>query len=53
MNTNDKYYKKLTVEMLEKGMENKELKQFYDNWYFYQTYQNKPHYREPFKIIYN
>lgn len=53
MSMNDKYYKKLTVEMLEKGMENKELKQFYDNWYFYQTYKNKPHYYNPFKIQYN
>ena len=31
---------------------NEELKQFYDNWYFYQTYKNKPHYNNPFKIQY-
>jgi hypothetical protein len=31
---------------------NPELKNFYDNWYFYQTYQNKPHYDNAFKINY-
>ena len=28
------------------------IKRFYDNWYFYQTYQNKPQYKDPFKINY-
>ena len=31
---------------------NKELEQFYNNWYFYQKYKDNPHYLEPFKIIY-
>ena len=28
------------------------LNKFYENWYFYQTYKNKPHYDNPFKIRY-
>lgn len=31
---------------------NPELKQFYDNWYFYQTYKNNQHYNNSFNIIY-
>ena len=30
----------------------RKLKQFYDNWYFYQTYKGKPHYYQPFNIVY-
>ena len=25
---------------------------FYNNWYFYQKYKDKPHYDNPFKIKY-
>lgn len=30
-----------------------ELKDFYDNWYFYQEYKDKPHYPGAHTIIYN